>query len=614
MISDWVATKSVDRRRRGRPRPADARTGRPLGRRPARRGARRRRQRVAARRQGRCACCAWPSGSARSRASSRRARCATQVADVDVREVLRAPGLALDGRAPRRRARAARLTRRRHPHRAPGPQRGPPLPAGRRLRRTSGPTARPPRRTRCAEAFGARSRSTCTPARSPGCCPRRSTWPVAAPRPRATSARQGELLDADGAVLATADVTEWNGWLREVPGPAAALRIRTTVRLDEPGRHEVGVGTVGKHVISVGGQVLSTSDTVVGAEVILDSSVNQPPPATLVIDVTEPTTVEVDAAGPGRAPRRLRELRARRAGAPHARHLARRAARGRRRGRRRGGPRHRRRRDQRGDRVRGLRPHEPRAARHAGPAGQGDARREPEHDRRRQRRRPGDPAVARRGPVRRVGVARRPGVARGARRRAHRRHRAVRPPAVDAARRTSPTSPCRTRSPSTASSTTTRACTSGTAPGSPSAARPPPRSGTAWAGRRGSTSPRRRAADGDGGIVLDVVVRNTGTRAGREVVQVYVEPPESSPRTPGRASGALARRFQLSCTPSPARTNGSRYGWTHVRSAPGTRHSPAGSPRPVPTRSAWAVRQATYVSRSTWTSRGRTPTGPDPHL
>jgi beta-glucosidase len=34
---------------------------------------------------------------------------------------------------------------------------------------------------------------------------------------------------------------------------------------------------------------------VVGAEVILDSSVNQPAPATLVIDVTEPTTVEVDA-------------------------------------------------------------------------------------------------------------------------------------------------------------------------------------------------------------------------------------------------------------------------------------------------------------------------------
>lgn len=105
----------------------------------------------------------------------------------------------------------------------------------------------------------------------------------------------GELLDADGTVLVTTDVTGWNGWLREVPGPAVALRLRTTVRLDEPGRHEVGVGTVGKHRITVGGQVLSTSEHVVGAEVILDSSVNQPVPATLVVEVTEPTTVEIDA-------------------------------------------------------------------------------------------------------------------------------------------------------------------------------------------------------------------------------------------------------------------------------------------------------------------------------
>lgn len=105
----------------------------------------------------------------------------------------------------------------------------------------------------------------------------------------------GELLDADGRVIAARATTEWNGWLREVPEHAAALRIRATVRLDEPGRHEVGVGTVGRHRIVVGGQVLSTGDTVVGAEVILDSSVNQPAPATLAIDVTEPTTVEIDA-------------------------------------------------------------------------------------------------------------------------------------------------------------------------------------------------------------------------------------------------------------------------------------------------------------------------------
>ncbi len=104
-----------------------------------------------------------------------------------------------------------------------------------------------------------------------------------------------ELLDADGTVLDARTTTTWGGWLRDVPAAAATVRLRTTVRLDEPGRHEVGVGTVGRHLVAVGGQVVSTGDRVVGAEVILDSSVNQPVPATLVVDVTTPTTVDLDA-------------------------------------------------------------------------------------------------------------------------------------------------------------------------------------------------------------------------------------------------------------------------------------------------------------------------------
>ncbi|QHT57924.1 beta-glucosidase [Cellulomonas sp. H30R-01] len=104
-----------------------------------------------------------------------------------------------------------------------------------------------------------------------------------------------ELLDADGTVLDAHTTTTWGGWLRDVRDDAVTVRLRTTVRLDEPGRHEVGVGTVGRHLIAIGGQVVSTGDQVVGAEVILDSSVNQPVPATLVLDVTEPTSVGVDA-------------------------------------------------------------------------------------------------------------------------------------------------------------------------------------------------------------------------------------------------------------------------------------------------------------------------------
>lgn len=104
-----------------------------------------------------------------------------------------------------------------------------------------------------------------------------------------------ELLDASGAVIDAADVTVWDGWRRDVPEHAVALRIRTAVRLDEAGRHEVGVGTVGRHRIVVDGQVVSTGDRVVGEDVILDSSVNQPVPAVLAVDVTEPRTVEIDA-------------------------------------------------------------------------------------------------------------------------------------------------------------------------------------------------------------------------------------------------------------------------------------------------------------------------------
>ncbi|RHA37677.1 beta-d-glucosidase [Cellulomonas rhizosphaerae] len=103
-----------------------------------------------------------------------------------------------------------------------------------------------------------------------------------------------EVLDADGAVIDSRVVTAWHGWLREPAEHAVSVRIRTTVALTEPGHHEVGVGTVGRHRIQVGGQVLSTGEKVVGAEVILDSSVNAPAPAVLTIEVTEPTTVVVD--------------------------------------------------------------------------------------------------------------------------------------------------------------------------------------------------------------------------------------------------------------------------------------------------------------------------------
>lgn len=44
----------------------------------------------------------------------------------------------------------------------------------------------------------------------------------------------------------------------------------------------------------------------------------------------------------------------------------------------------------------------------------------------------------------------------------------------------------------------------------------------------------------DGGLNLTVVLRNTGLRTGREVVQAYLEPPSGDPRRPVRVLAAFA--------------------------------------------------------------------------
>lgn len=111
--------------------------------------------------------------------------------------------------------------------------------------------------------------------------------------PDGTPGLRVELLDAEGAVLDTSDVTTWNGWLTEPPATVASVRLRTAIRLTEPGLHEIGVGTVGEHHLLIDGVTVSSSDHVVGAEVILDSTVNHPVPAMLT--VAGPATVHLDA-------------------------------------------------------------------------------------------------------------------------------------------------------------------------------------------------------------------------------------------------------------------------------------------------------------------------------
>ena len=329
-----------------------------------------------------------------------------------------------------------------------------------------------------------------------------------------------------------------------------------------------------------------------------------------MIDVTEPTTVEVDALVQavhpvGYASFVRAELVHRTPGTSPDELL-----RGRGRGRRRRRPRDRRRRHQRGDRVRGLRPHEPRPARHAGPAGQGGARREPQHHRRRQRRRSGAPAVARRGAVRGVGVARRPGVARGARRRADRRHRTVRAPAVDAPRarvgRPGPRrDPGRRR----------RRLRRGGARRVPVLARPRP----------DACRPVRARPRLDD---VGVRVRHAADARPRGGRRASCWTSSSATREPAPVARS-SRSTSSPPRPPPAGERPVRWlgGFTVVHAEPGAHERvqvrvdartfrtwdtalPGWVTPPVPTRSAWAVRQATYVSRSTSTFRVP-PTGPD---
>ena len=345
--------------------------GRTVGRRPARRGPRRRRQRGAARRQG-----APPAAAGAARRRPRR----------------RPPGAPSDVADVRRARRAARARRR-------GPMvvlhDDEPVPLGRPVSPTAtsaGSRCSARRRVRSCRAAARRSssrprddaRGRAARRVAPGTeitivggartgrrPPPLDLAALATDPDTARPAIRLELLDADGTVLRTWTDRDWDGWLREVPGRPPSLRLRTTVRLDEPGRHEVGVGTVGQHVIRVGGQVLShqrdgrrrrghprlqrnhrpaiTSVSIVASRRRVEHR-RRPSRSSTPSATRSSPAAELVHRPPGTSPRR--------------------AARGRRRGRRRRRPRDRRRRHQRGDRVRGLRPPESRAARHAGPAGQ----------------------------------------------------------------------------------------------------------------------------------------------------------------------------------------------------------------------------------------------------
>jgi len=93
-----------------------------------------------------------------------------------------------------------------------------------------------------------------------------------------------ELLGADGVVRRAETRATWDGWCGDVGPDDVTLRLTARVRADEPGTHELGVGTVGVHRVAVDGRVVSAGDVAVAEDVILASGHNHPLAETVAVE------------------------------------------------------------------------------------------------------------------------------------------------------------------------------------------------------------------------------------------------------------------------------------------------------------------------------------------
>lgn len=114
-------------------------------------------------------------------------------------------------------------------------------------------------------------------------------------------------LDDAGAIVTTEVLRDYDGWVRDIPAAATEVVLACDVTLSEPGTHVLSVGTVGIHDTDIDGTVASRGTTRVGVDCVLDSSVNTPVGVPVDVTIVEPRTVTVttrhqviDAAGYGR--------------------------------------------------------------------------------------------------------------------------------------------------------------------------------------------------------------------------------------------------------------------------------------------------------------------------
>ena len=83
-------------------------------------------------------------------------------------------------------------------------------------------------------------------------------------------------LSADGTTLKTEHIDEWTGGLGDLPTGVETVLIETDVALESAGEHRIEVGTLGRFRIELNGETVDASTHDVGAEVLLDSSINSP--------------------------------------------------------------------------------------------------------------------------------------------------------------------------------------------------------------------------------------------------------------------------------------------------------------------------------------------------
>lgn len=103
-----------------------------------------------------------------------------------------------------------------------------------------------------------------------------------------------DLLDQSGEVIESVPIAD--GWARGLGAEAVSARLRARIQLSEPGRHWLGIGTVGTFTIRIDGEIVAASEVSAGHDVVLDSSVNAPPSHGGHVDIVEPREVllEVD--------------------------------------------------------------------------------------------------------------------------------------------------------------------------------------------------------------------------------------------------------------------------------------------------------------------------------